>query len=112
LEVGFQPLAQFALDDARRTQQPDPEAKTLLVAGRLLQNRIHHASPPESAIAWPVTERAPSPHSQRTVSATSCGVMMRPCGLSLVTAARAACSSRPVFSMMLATVRSSIGVST
>src|SRR5690606_40779213 len=111
-ELRLQPLAQFAFDHARGAQQPDPQPQPILVGSERRRHRIHHASPPAIAIACPVTERAPSPHSHSTVSATSCGVMIRPCGLSLVTAARALSSSRPVLATILATVRSSIGVST
>ena len=53
-------------------------------------------------MAWPVTDRAPSLHSQSTVSATSSGWIRRCCGLCLTSSASAASRVRPV----LATIRS------
>ena len=51
-------------------------------------------------MACPVTDRAPSPHSHSTASATSRGSMSRPCGLCFTSSASAASRLRPVFSTM------------
>ena len=54
-------------------------------------------SPPATAMACPVTERAPSPHSQSTASATLRGSISRPCGLCFTSSASASSRVRPVF---------------
>src|SRR5262249_7614836 len=109
VELGAQPLAQFALDDARGAQQADPESQLLLGGG---QRPAHHVSPPESDSAWPVTEPACSLTSHRTAAATSCGWMKRPCGLVADRLARACSTVRPVVRTMRWTDSSSMSVST
>src|SRR5690606_36776893 len=50
------------------------------------RNRAHPAntSPPAMAIAWPLIESAAGDANHRMASATSSGLMSRPCGLFLV----------------------------
>src|SRR5262249_24605008 len=109
VEFPAQPLAQFALDDARSAQQPDPQPQLLLGSREWA---AHHVSPPDSEIAWPVIEPASSLTSHSTAAATSCGWIKRPCGLVAVRLARACSTVRPVFSTMRCTDSSTNSVST
>jgi len=58
-----------------------------------------------------LTEAAPSPHSQRTASATSEGCTMRRCGFTLENSASASASLRPVLPTTLATLLRRMSVS-
>ncbi len=82
---GAQPLAQLALDGAaRRARRRSQRRRRRLGGGGLgvrSESSRAHASPPETEIAWPVTEAAASEQSQRTAAATSSGSMKRPWGL-------------------------------
>src|SRR5262245_2990371 len=114
IEFRLEALARLALDEPGRAQQPDPQPQSCLavaIAAPGDQWSAHHVSPPEIAIACPVTAAAASLQSQSTTSATSCGWTKRACALRFARAARTSASSRFVVSTIRRIDSSSIGVS-
>src|SRR5690606_1819463 len=115
IELRLQPAPQLRLNRAAGAQQPYPKPQSFLAAHFDMQSRkrgAHHVSPPDSEIACPVTEAAPSPTSHMTVAATSSGWMKRPCGLAVIRLWRASSWLRPVLAMMRRTDSSRRSVST
>ena len=89
VEALAQATAHLALDHGGAGEKAQPEAQLLTMIVRHLDRLrlgvegnclvIHRQiSPPANTMACPVTERAPSPHSQSTVSAISAGSIRRP----------------------------------
>src|SRR5262249_1902563 len=101
IELRLEALARLALDEPGCAQQPDPQPQSrLAVAIAALGHQwcAHHVSPPETAIACPVTAAAASLQSQSTMSATSFGWTKRACALRFARAARTSASLRLVVS--------------
>src|SRR6202035_975176 len=92
--------------------QPDPQAQPRLAVGLAAprgRGSAPHVSPPETEIAWPVTPALP--HSHSTTSATSSGLMKRPCGLLAASVARTSAALRFVVAAIRSTDAASIPVS-
>src|SRR5262249_9029393 len=119
VELLFKSFAGHTLDEAAGAQQPDPNAQTRFRVGsfyivfkcRRSGGRRHPVSPPETAIAWPLTAPLSPAHSHMTASATSSGLMNRACGLLASSVARVSSPVRLVAATIRSTARSSIGVS-